>query len=88
MSRDKDIRGRHAAGQSVSEIASDLGVSRSTVYRALGSDAPRKGSRSGHAVLNVRLSDLELAAFDRAVAEHRVRRHKGTRGPTEIFVGS
>ena len=67
LNRHAYIRNRFEAGQSAAQIAETLNISVSTVYRALGHSAPRKGSRTAHSVVNVRVTEAELAGLDRAV---------------------
>ncbi|MEM7778683.1 MAG: helix-turn-helix domain-containing protein [Pseudomonadota bacterium] len=73
MDRQTDVRNRIENGETVAQIAKSLRVSRSTIYRDLGRDAPRKGARAAHAVVNVRLTDAELAGLDRAVERSGVK---------------
>lgn len=62
-----DIRRRLAAGQAPSAIAVELGVARSTVWRAGKSQGKRKGTAAAYGVVGTRLSAREGAVLERLV---------------------
>ena len=62
-----DIRRRLVAGQAPSAIAAELGVARSTVWRAGKSQGKRKGAAAAYGVVGTRVSAREGAVLERLV---------------------
>lgn len=60
-----DILRRLAAGQAPSAIAAELGVARSTVWRAGNSQGKRKGNAAAYGVVGTRVSAREGAVLER-----------------------
>lgn len=61
------IRTMLAQGIPVAKIAADLGVARSTVYRAQSGSGARKADRAGYLVVSTRLTEGERAGLDRQI---------------------
>lgn len=61
------IKERFAAGMSADEIAHDLGIGRSTVYRFKNRSGERKGDRAAYKTIATKVTDRELLHLDRLV---------------------
>lgn len=63
------IKERFAAGMSADEIAHDLGIGRSTVYRFKSRSGERKGDRAAYKTIATKVTDRELLHLDRLVKQ-------------------
>lgn len=67
FTRRTTIQKRLAAGEKPAEIAADLGVALTTIYRARGKQGRRKGDAAGYTSVAARVSEREAVALDRLV---------------------
>lgn len=72
--KQQQIAKRLAEGQTVSQIASDLGVARSTVHRIKSRSVPRKGPCAATSTVVFRATSTELASLDHIAARHNMSR--------------
>lgn len=63
------IKERLAAGMSADEIAKDLGIGRSTVYRFKNRSGARLGDRAAYKTIAMKVTDRELLHLDRLVKQ-------------------
>jgi len=63
------IKERFAAGMSANEIAHDLGIGRSTVYRFKNRSGERKGDRAAYKTIATKVTNRELLHLDRLVKQ-------------------